>query len=67
MLQPELVFAVDLGLGQGKRVGLDLRSDRPLHRDQRRLPLLMLFTEGENTPQGVRGCETPRLCHESRA
>ena len=42
MKRQELVIGVDLGIGDGRGDGLDLRPDPPLHRDQRGLPLLKL-------------------------
>ena len=40
MKRQELVIGVDLGHRQRRGHGLDLRPHAPLHRDQRRLPLV---------------------------
>ena len=42
MKRQELVIGVDLGIGERRGDGLDLRPDAPLHRDQRGLSLLRL-------------------------
>ena len=42
MKKSELLLRVDLGIGSGPRHDLDLRPDRRIHRDQRRLSELTL-------------------------